>query len=148
MIQIKCGTCGTSQGYKSSADGILSLPAAEEARLVGRGVADYATTPIIGEATDKATTPPAGGDEPVGGHQDTPGGEPPAEAATGGAGADAEVARLERMQKGDLEQMAKDMGVDISGARTKHDIAVLIVAAGDSNDNEAPPDLGAGDIVQ
>lgn len=40
------------------------------------------------------------------------------------------------------------MGVDISGARTKHDIAVLIVAAGETDDNDAPPVLGAGDIVQ
>ena len=74
-----------------------------------------------------------------------------AETATDGeesCSADAEVAKLERMQKVDLEQMAADMGLDISGAKTKHDLAVLIVAAGEPEDGEAPPDLVAGDIVQ
>ena len=36
MIRIKSGTCGTSQGYMTSADGELVLPAAEEKRLVSR----------------------------------------------------------------------------------------------------------------
>ena len=47
MIYIKCGTCGTSQGYKTAADGRLSLPQAEEARLVARGVAEYVTAPVF-----------------------------------------------------------------------------------------------------
>jgi hypothetical protein len=55
------------------------------------------------------------------------------------------------MQRPDLEQMATDLGVDsaaIFGAKNKHDLAVLIVAAGEPEDGETPPDLGAGDIVQ
>ena len=152
MIQIKCGT---SKGYKTSADGAISLPASEEARLVFRGVAAYATRPIIdkpsAEAPDTPPAPPPGGGEPPTPPQDTPDEEPPAETAPDGedsCSADAEVAKLERMQKVDLEQMAADMGLDISGAKTKHDLAVLIVAAGEPEDGEAPPDLVAGDIVQ
>ena len=55
------------------------------------------------------------------------------------------------MQRPDLEQMAADLGVDsaaIFGAKNKHDLAVLIVAAGEPEDGGTPPDLGAGDIVQ
>ena len=48
MIRIICGTCGTSKGYKTEADGNLALPAAEEKRLVARGVAEYVTKPVIG----------------------------------------------------------------------------------------------------
>ena len=55
MIQIICGTCGTSQGYKTKNDGTLTLPAAEERRLVARGVAEYVTKPIIGPDTGVAT---------------------------------------------------------------------------------------------
>ena len=54
-------------------------------------------------------------------------------------------------ERPDLEQMATDLGVDsaaIFGAKNKHDLAVLIVAAGEPEDGETPPDLGAGDIVQ
>lgn len=128
----------------------------EAARLVALGVAAY--TDATAEAADTPPAPPPGGGEPEGGHQDTPGEAPPAEATTGAAegAADvteddpdaAEVKRLERMAKADLEQMAQDMGVDISGAKNNHERAVLIAAAGEPEDGEAPPDLGAGDIVQ
>ena len=129
----------------------VTLSDEEAARLVTLDVAVYADTPT--RAPDKPPAPPPGGGEPEGGHQDTTGTGAPAEAPTGGEEGgsdepDAEVARLERMQKVDLEQMAADMGLDVSGARTKHDLAVLIVAAGEPEDGEAPPDLGAGDIVQ
>lgn len=177
MIRIKCGTCGTSKGYKTKADGAISLPAPEEARLVARGVAAYATMPIIGNTPDERTVPPSGDDEtddgkqgapgnvsPAGaatppsdsseqdgGDQDTSSIDPPAEAATEGGEANAdpaEVKRLERMSKDDLVQMAQDMGVDISGAKNNHERAVLIVSAGASDDGDVPPDLGVGDIVQ
>ncbi len=132
---------------------------AEAARLVALGVAAYTDEPA--EATDTPPAPPPGGGEQEVGHQDTPGEESPAEAANGGekgdqgtAGGDqddtdsAEVKRLERMPKDDLVKMAQDMGVDISGAKNNHERAVLIAAAGEPEDGEAPPDLGAGDIVQ
>lgn len=121
----------------------------EAARLVALDVASYADAPV--EAPDTPPTPPPGGEEPPGTSQDTPGDEPLSEAATGGEedGLDAaEVARLERMQRPDLERMAADLGLDFSSAKNKHDLAVLIVAAGEPDDGEEPPELGAGDIVR
>jgi len=56
-----------------------------------------------------------------------------------------EVSRLERMSKADLERMAADLGVDISGAKNNRERAQLIVAADD--DGEIP-NLEADDIVQ
>lgn len=150
MIQIKCGTCGTSKGYKTSADGAISLPASEEARLVSRGVAAYATKPIVDEPPAAPPAPPSDGGEPPVPPLDTSGGEPPVEPPVSGGEDDpdaAEVARLERMQRTDLEQMAADLGLDFSGVRNKHELAVLIVAAGEPDGGE-PPVLGAGDIVQ
>lgn len=126
----------------------VTLSDEEAARLVALDVAAYAAVPA--ESPVVPAAPPPGGDEPEGGNQDAPGGNPGTEAATGGEGddsAEAEVARLERMSKGDLEKMAQDMGVDISGAKNNHERAVLIVADG-ASDDEAPPDLGTGDIVQ
>lgn len=150
MIQIKCGTCGTSKGYKTSADGAISLPASEEARLVSRGVAAYATKPIVDAPPAVPPAPPSDGGEPPVPPLDTSGGEPPVEPPVSGGEGDpdaAEVARLERMQRPDLEQMAADLGLDFSGARNKHELAVLIVAAGEPDGGE-PPVLGAGDIVR
>ncbi len=127
----------------------VTLSDEEAARLVALDVAVYADTPA--KAPDTPPAPPPGGEKELETPQDTHGTDPAAEGATGGEEgnpADAEVAKLERMQKVDLEQMAADMGLDISGAKTKHDLAVLIVAAGEPEDGEAPPDLVAGDIVQ
>ena len=130
----------------------VTLSDEEAARLVALDVAVYADTPT--RAPDKPPAPPPGGEEPPAPPQDTPGEEPPTEPPVSGGEGDpaaAEVARLERMQRPDLEQMATDLGVDsaaIFGAKNKHDLAVLIVAAGEPEDGETPPDLGAGDIVQ
>lgn len=126
----------------------VTLTDEEAARLVALDVAAYAGAPA--EPPVVPPVPSPGGGELTGAPTDTPGGTPGTEAAAGDEGddsAEAEVARLERMSKGDLEKMAQDMGVDISGAKNKHERAVLIVAAGTSDD-EAPPDLGTGDIVQ
>lgn len=49
MIKIICGTCETALGYKTRADGELTLPAAQEKRLVERGVAEYVTRPVIND---------------------------------------------------------------------------------------------------
>lgn len=117
---------------------------AEAARLVALGVAAYA------EAT-AAPVPPPCGEEPAHGSMDTHEEKSAVQAPTDGEKAEAdgvEVARLERMPKADLEQLAKDMGVDLSGAKNNRERAVLIAAAGTLNDDEALPDLGTGDIVQ
>lgn len=46
MIQMTSGVYGTKHGMKRSSDGPFSLPAAEEARLVNRGVAEYVGEPV------------------------------------------------------------------------------------------------------
>ena len=130
----------------------VTLSDEEAARLVDLDVASYVEPPV--KAPTVPPAPPSGGEGPPAPSQDTPGEEPPAEPpVSGGEGNPdaAEVARLERMQRPDLEQMATDLGVDsaaIFGAKNKHDLAVLIVAAGEPDGGEAPPDLGTGDIVQ
>lgn len=130
----------------------VKLSDEEAARLVALDVASYVEPPA--EPPSAPPAPHPGGEEPPAPPQDTPGEEPPTEAVTGSKEGNpdaAEVARLERMQRPDLEQMAADLGVDsaaIFGAKNKHDLAVLIVAAGEPEDNDTPPDLGVGDIVQ
>lgn len=55
MIKIISGTVSTSKGLKTSRSGELTLPAAEEARLVRRGVAAYAVRPVVKtEAAEEA----------------------------------------------------------------------------------------------
>ena len=130
----------------------VTLSDEEAARLVDLDVASYVEPTATAPTAPPA--PPSDGEEPPAPPQDTPGEEPPTEPPVSG-GEDnpdaAEVARLERMQRPDLEQMATDLGVDsaaIFGAKNKHDLAVLIVAAGEPEDGGTPPDLGVGDIVQ
>lgn len=127
----------------------VTLSDEEAARLVALDVATYADAPA--RAPDSPPVAPPVGAESAGASTDTPSGNPSPETATGGETddpADVEVARLERMSKGDLEKMAQDMGVDISGARNNHERAVLIAAASSSDDGDSPPNLEAGDIVQ
>lgn len=148
-IKIISGTYGWKPDEDSSVEsvskgGTCEVSDAEAARLVGLGVAAYADVPV--QAPNTPPEPPPGGEEPPAPPQE----EPPVSGGEGDPDA-AEVARLERMQRPDLEQMATDLGVDsaaIFGAKNKHDLAVLIVAAGEPDGGEAPPDLGAGDIVQ
>lgn len=123
----------------------VELSDGEAVRLVLLGVAAYTDGPAAAPAASTDNEETAGAS-----WKNTPGSAAPAEDAAGGgetAPADAEAARLERMQKADLEAMATDMGLDISGAKTKHELAVLIAAAGEEDGGE-PPELSAGDIVQ
>lgn len=168
MIYITCGTCGTSQGYKTRADGAITLPAAEERRLVARGVADYVTRPIIGTNTGVAT-PGEGGDN--GSHGDTtPEHDPISEGLETGESGDAVTGTgelqegeaeapntldivdghfttesLMEMSRADMEKLAADMGVDVKKCRNKSEIAALLAAVEvqADGDGEAPPELGA-----
>ena len=122
----------------------VALPDDEAARLVALDVAYYADASPQAAGTPTAM-PPDGGVEPEA-PQDIPG----AEAATGGGEgepASAEAAKLERMRKDDLEQMAQDLGVDISGAKNNRERAILIAAAEAADGGEGLPDLEDGDIV-
>lgn len=126
----------------------VTLSDEEAARLVALDVAAY-----VGSSAKSPDTPPApppGGQEPPNPSTDTPDDEPPENGPISdeeGDSTDAEVARLERLLKDDLEQMAKDLGVDISGARNKHDIAVLVAAA-ESDDAYDPSESEDEDIVR
>lgn len=164
MIRIKCGTCGTSQGYKTSTDGVLSLPISEEARLVSRGVAAYVTKPIIGAVPGVAT--------PSGGKENEGAGENPTNTAEASVGADdgedasdvyegtTEVdgtldivnghftrESLLQMRRPDMEKLAGDLGVDVSRCKNKGDIADLLVEVEidppAEGGGEASPELGA-----
>ena len=124
----------------------MTLSDEEAARLVALDVAASADAPARAPSTPPA--PPPGVEEPPAPPQDTPGEEPPVEPPVSGEEGDPDAAEVARP---DLEQMATDLGVDsaaIFGAKNKHDLAVLIVAAGEPDGGEAPPDLGTGDIVQ
>ncbi len=146
-IVIRSGTYGfrTSSGRVRpvSRGERVSVPDAEAARLVGLGVAAYVS---VGDASE-APSPPSDGPTPLEASQHTPGGETPADPVTDSEGDidNDEVARLERLTKADLEQMAKDMGVDVSEDKNKHEIAVLIAAA--DVDGEDAPELEEGDII-
>lgn len=169
MIQIKCGTCGTSQGYKTAVDGKLTLPREEEARLVARGVADYVTKPILNAASDAGA--PAGETEeseqgvtPPIEENASPGAE---EAGNGELSAKDGIAlndyldivdghitkdSLLRLSRADLEALAADLNINISKCKNKGEIAELISAVeldlAETADEEDAPELGAeGPIV-
>lgn len=100
----------------------VEVPQAEAARLAALGVAvcveDDKTAPVAVpaatvEVPEQAEVSEAG---PV---QEAPV-EPPSEE---------EIARLERLPKADLEQMAQDMCLDVSEAKNKREMAELIAAA-------------------
>lgn len=167
MIRIICGTCGTSQGYKAEADGAFALPAAEEKRLVSRGVAEYVTRPVIGPAHG-ADSPENGGsgygagidpsdddppmEGPENGRRDIP-----ARALPDSAGiVDVIDGHFEResllqLTRPKLEQLAGDLGVNVSRCKNKGDITDLLVQievdAPAEGSGEAPPELGAEEPV-
>ena len=83
--------------------------------------------------------------------QDTAGEETPSGATTAPTGEPSDsmsVAALERMTKADLEQMAQDMGVDISSAKNNRERAELIAAAEAEEAGDGAPELEAEDIVR
>ncbi len=168
MIYITCGTCGTSKGYKSKNDGAIALPAAEERRLVARGVAEYVTKPIIGHDTGVATPAESRGSKGAGATppENNPAstGQEPGE--SGGAGEDVAdlhegeaetpdaldivdghftTESLMELSRAEMEKLAADLGVDVKQCRNKSDIAALLVTVEVhvDGDGEVPPELGA-----
>ncbi len=168
MIYITCGTCGTSHGYKTRNDGALTLPAAEEWRLVARGVAEYVTKPVIGPDTGVATPAESGDDSGTG--VTTPENAP---ASTGqetgdSSGADEDtgerhegeaeapdtldivdghftIESLMELSRADMEKVAADLGVEVKRTMNKSEIAALLTTVEVHVDGggEAPPELGA-----
>lgn len=173
MIQIICGTCGTSQGYKTKNDGTLTLSAAEERRLVARGVAEYVTKPIIGSDTGVATpaegaggsgagvTPPENAPAFTGQETSESGnvGEGTAELQEGESEApDAldivdghfTIESLMELSRAEMEKLAADLGLDVKKCRNKSDIAALLVTVEVQADGyvETLPELGAEGPVE
>lgn len=150
MIYIISGTCGTSKGYMTPANGALSLPVEEEARLVRRGVARYVTVPVVGQAGDVAT--PTGGEDKDGADKTPPEVETPAEgveAPNGNGVGHLDEEQLKTMSLDDLKALAKELGVKTTGLRSiaayAKAIAAVEVEPGEeiaAEDGETPPDLG------
>lgn len=146
MIRIRCGTCSTSQGYKTSNSGELSLPAAEEARLVARGVAVYATRPVMGTLPGVATL----------GNETAAAPSAQSEEHTGlDAGDTLDIedghftkASLMTMTRGEMEKLAVDLGIDTRKCKNKSEIADLIAEVEvEPGDDEEPPETGVADPV-
>ncbi len=173
MIYITCGTCGTSQGYKNKNDGAITLPATEERRLVARGVAEYATKPVIGPDTGVATpaededgssageTPPEGDPasmgqetgESNGTDEDT--GEPQEGEAEAPDTLDIvnghfTIESLMELSRADMEKLAADLGVEVKRTMNKSEIAALLCAVEvqPGGSGEALPELGAEGPVE
>lgn len=157
MIRIICGTCETALGYKTRADGELTLPAAQEKRLVERGVAEYVMRPVINPASD-ADSPVDGGDG-GGAGIDPPDEDLPAEDVESGGRATTgyldvvdghfTVESLMLLSKTELEKLAADMGVNVKKGQNKGQIAALLAEVEVETETpaessgEAPPELGA-----
>jgi len=124
----------------------VSVPDEEAARLVALGVATFVDgphappVPPLGPAPSEVSDihdeePPAEDGEIASTENDMDSEE--ACADEDGAVSDEEevasdeeeIARLERMTRAELEQMAQDLGLDATGAKNKHELAVLIAAA-------------------
>lgn len=114
----------------------------EALRLVRLGVAE-----IVARSTAYPPVVPQTAPDPEQMPQDTAGERTPA-APAGEPSDTMSAAALERMTKADLEQMAQDMGIDISGAKNNRERADLIAAAEAEEDGGDLPELEDGDIVR
>ncbi len=152
MIRIKCGTCGTSQGYKTAADGKLTLPREEEARLVARGVADYVTRPILNAASDVGA--PAGAAAESGPGATMPDNGIAAEGATADGSANIPAYDID-MKADHLRSLLKQFEIPLRAGMSKQEMVAALDAvfkpeqpAGEDLDGgEAPPELGAEEPV-
>ena len=173
MIQIICGTCGTSQGYKTKNDGTLTLSTAEERRLVARGVAEYVTKPIIGPDTGVATSAEGAGDGGAGatpledgpscmgqetikngsvdeGTADLKEGEAEAPDTLDIVNGHFTIESLMELSRADMENLAADLGVEVKRTMNKSEIAALLCAVEvqPGGSGEALPELGAEGPVE
>lgn len=152
MIKITCGTCGTSKGFKTSADEGFTLPAEEEKRLVSRGVAEYVTRPIIGADSGVAT--PSVPHSEGGGGNNTPDQTGGQKMALDGleipdvldiVDGHFTVERLGTMTNKALADLAADLGLDAKTCKNKADYVALLssveldMADQDEDDGDDPP---------
>lgn len=152
MIRIKCGTCGTSQGYKTVADGRLTLPCEEEARLVFRGVADYVTKPILNTAPDAGA--PAGEEDESGADVTLPDN---GNSAAGAIENNGNIPAYSIDMRADyLRSLLKQHDIPCKVGMSKAEMVAALdevfnpVIEGDetaAEDSEIPPELGAEEPV-
>ena len=109
MIRIICGSCGTSKGLLSASARNISLPDAEEKRLVKFGVAEY----ISAEATETCQNDSF----------DAQTADSAVICENGSEGC------FEAMTIKELECYAEENGIDISGLKKKADIIRAITSA-------------------
>lgn len=143
MIKITSGTVRTSQGLKTSKDKPFALPPEEEQRFIDRKVAArvYQEAPLEPVATPPVA--PEGEGVDVNSSEEKPGAE--GEETAGNLNAD----QLKTMRLDELKQMAKNMGIDTTGLRSKEDYAkALAVAKAVVEDLEDLPNLSAEDPVE
>lgn len=154
MIYITCGTCGTSQGYKSKNDGAITLPANEERRLVNRGVAEYVTRPIINRDDDA---------ESVSVGSNTPGTKDGAQTLKVGVAVPETLdivdghfteESLRQMTNANLAKIGADLGLDVKKCKNKDDFVELLseieldIAETEDDDDENPPNLDDDTVVE
>jgi hypothetical protein len=138
MIKIISGTVRTSQGLKTSKDKPFSLPPKEEQRFIDRKVAARV---FLEEVMEPVATPPVA---PQGEGVDVNTSEQNDAQKAEEASANLDVDQLKSMKLDDLKQLAKDMGVDTTGLRSREDYAKAIAAI----DVIVEPDLTAEDVVE
>ena len=138
MIKIISGTVRTSKGLKTSKDKPFVLPTEEEQRFIDRNVAArvYQEAPLEPVATASVATQDKGVDVNTSEQNDA---QKVEEAPT-----NLDVDQLKSMKLDDLKQLAKDMGVDTTGLRSREDYAKAIAAV----DVIVEPDLTAEDVVE
>lgn len=138
MIKIISGTVRTSKGLKTSKDKPFVLPPEEEQRFIDRNVAArvYQEAPL-----EPVATPPVA---PQGEGVDVNTSEQNDAQKVEEAPANLDVDHLKSMKLDDLKQLAKDMGVDTTGLRSREDYAKAIAAV----DVIVEPDLTAEDVVE
>ena len=160
MIRMISGVTRIGDRTYRPSDGAFSVDEAVEKRLVAAGVAVLAEGTAL---TDVATGSKAKDDNGAGNNM--PGSENGTEAAEDGSSGDTldvvdghfDRESLLKMKREDMERFAADLGIDeqtIQGCKNKSELADVIAtveveAPGqEADDGSAPPQLGAGDVVQ
>lgn len=140
MIRITSGTVRTSQGLKTSKDKPFALPPKEEQRFIDRNVAARVYQEELMEHVATPSADPKGDGVDVNSSVEKPGAEGEETAAI-------QEIDLTSLKLDKLKLLAKDMGIDTTGLRTKDDYAKAIAAVA-AVDVIVEPDLSAEDPVE
>ncbi len=128
MIRMICGVYGGKDGLKRAGSGPFCLSEKEEARLVRRGVAVYVN---VEDALNMCGLPQL---------DDMPGADDAIDINNNRFTEES----LMKLTRENMEKLAADMGIDVSGCRTKADIAKILAvtkAQADEDDYGELPEL-------